>query len=125
VLAALITSSFEAAYFPCCFKTAKVTVLPKSNKTTAQKSTPGAWKSISLLNLLGKVVEAAFARRVTDAAKAEHLLPNGQMGNKRNNSINLVIRMIVEAATKARKREGIALLLQLDIKEAFNAIYYR
>jgi hypothetical protein len=76
MLAALITSSFEAAYFPCCFKTAKVTMLLKSNKTTAQKSTLGAWKPISLLNSLGKIVEAAFARRITDAAEAEHLLSN-------------------------------------------------
>jgi hypothetical protein len=77
MLAALIISSFKAAYFSYCFKTAKVTVLLKPNKTTAPKSTPGAWKPISLLNSLGKVVEAAFARRVTDAAEAENLLSNG------------------------------------------------
>jgi hypothetical protein len=125
VLAALIISSFEAAYFPCCFKTAKVIVLPKPNKTTAQKFTPGAWRPISLLNSLGKVVEAAFARRVTDAAEAEHLLPDGQMDNRRNRSTDLAIRMVVEAAIEARKRGGVASLLQLDIKEAFDAIHHR
>jgi hypothetical protein len=35
VLAALITSSFNAAYFPRRFRTAKVLVLPKPNKTVA------------------------------------------------------------------------------------------
>jgi hypothetical protein len=77
MLAALIISSFEAVYFSCCFKTAKVIMLPKFNKTIAQKSTPEAWKPISLLNSLGKIVEAAFARRVTDAAEAEHLQSDG------------------------------------------------
>jgi hypothetical protein len=124
VLAALIPSSFEAAYFPRCFKTAKVIVLPKPNKTTAQKSTPGAWRPISLLNSLGKVVEAAFARRITDAAEAEHLLPDEHMGNRRNRSTELAVRMIIEAATEARKREGVVSLLQLDIKEAFDAVYH-
>jgi hypothetical protein len=42
MLAALITSSFNAAYFPRRFRTAKISVLPKPNKTITQKATPGA-----------------------------------------------------------------------------------
>jgi hypothetical protein len=86
VLAALITSSFNAAYFPRRFRTAKVSVLPKPNKTVAQKATPGAWRPISLFNAVGKIIEAAFARLITDAAKARQLLSNGQMGNRRDRS---------------------------------------
>jgi hypothetical protein len=124
ILAALVISSFNAAYFPRRFKIAKVTVLPKPNKTIAQKATPGAWRPISLLNTIGKVVKAAFARRITNVAEAKHLLPDGQMGNKQGRLTNLAIRIIVKAATKARKSGGIASLLQLDIKKAFNAVYY-
>jgi hypothetical protein len=32
--------------------------------------------------------------------------------------------MVIKAAIKARKSGGIALLLQLDIEKAFNAVYY-
>jgi hypothetical protein len=46
------------------------------------------------------------------------------MGNKRGRLTDLAIRMIIKAATEARKNGGIALLLQLNIKKAFNAIYY-
>jgi hypothetical protein len=76
------------------------------------------------LNTVGKIVEAAFARRITNVAKAKHLLPNGQMGNKRERSTSLAIRIIIKAATEARKSGGIVSLLQLNIKEAFNAVYY-
>jgi hypothetical protein len=124
ILAALITSSFKAAYFPRCFKTAKIILLPKPNKTTAQKSTPGAWRLISLLNSLSKIVEATFARRITNAVEAEHLLPDGQMGNRFNRSTDLAVRIMVEIATKARKRVGIALLLQFDIK-TFDAMHHQ
>jgi hypothetical protein len=110
-LAALVTSSFNAAYFPRRFKITKVTVLPKPNKIIAQKAMPGAWRPISLLNTIGKVVEAAFARRITDVAKAKHLLSNGQMGNRRGRSTDLAIRMVIKAATEARKSGGIASLL--------------
>jgi hypothetical protein len=123
-LAALVTSSFNAAYFFRRFKIAKVTVLPKSNKTIAQKATPGAWRPILLLNIIGKVVKAAFARRITNVAEAKHLLSDGQMGNRRGRSTNLVIRMIIKAATEARKSGGIASLLQLNIKRAFDAVYH-
>jgi hypothetical protein len=81
-LAAFASSSFQAAYFPKRFKKARVTMLPKPNKTAAQKSTPGAWRPISLLNTIGKIVKAAFARRITNVAEDKKLLLNGQMGNR-------------------------------------------
>jgi hypothetical protein len=121
---ALVISSFNAAYFPHRFKIAKVTILLKPNKIIVQKATPGAWRPILLLNTVGKVVEAAFARRITDVLEAKHLLPDGQMGNRRGRSTDLAIRMIIKAATEARKSGGIASLLQLNIKGAFDIIYY-
>jgi hypothetical protein len=102
-----------------------VSVLPKPNKTVAQKSTPGAWRRISLFNAVGKVIEAAFARIITDAAEKRHLLPDGQMNNRRNRSTDLAIRMVVEAVTKARRTGGVVSPLQLDIKGAFDAVHHR
>jgi hypothetical protein len=99
--------------------------LPKPNKTIAQKATPGAWRPISLLNTIGKVVEAAFARRITNVAEAKHLLPDGQMGNRRGRSTDLAIKMVIKAAIEARRSDGIVSLLQLNIKKAFNAVYYQ
>jgi hypothetical protein len=124
IFAALVTSSFNVAYFPRKFKITKVTVLPKLNKIIVQKATLGAWRPILLLNIIGKVVEAAFARRITDVAKAKHLLSDGQMGNRRGRLTDLAIRMIIKAATEARKSRGIASLRQLNIKGAFDAIYH-
>jgi hypothetical protein len=91
-----------------------VTVLLKPNKIIAQKATPGAWRPISLLKTVGKVVKAAFARRITNVAKAKHLLSNGQMGNRRGRLTDLAVRMVIKAATEARKSGGIASLLLLD-----------
>jgi hypothetical protein len=78
-----------------------------------------------LLNAVGKVIEAAFARLITDAAEAKQLLPDGQMGNKRDKLTNLAIRMMVEIATEARRNGGIASLLQLDIKGAFDTVHHQ
>jgi hypothetical protein len=76
-----------------------------------QKSIPEAWRPISLLNTVGKIIEAAFAQRIIDIIKVKHLLPDGQMGNKRNKLTNLAVKIIVEAVTEARRSGGIASLL--------------
>jgi hypothetical protein len=110
-LTALVTNSFNAAYFSRKFKIAKITVFLKPNKSIIQKATPEAWRPILLLNIVGKVVEAAFARRITNVAEAKHLLSNKQMGNRRGRSTDLAIRMIIKATTEARKSGEIALLL--------------
>jgi hypothetical protein len=111
--------------FPQRFRTAKVSVLPKLNKIIAQKATPGAWRPISLLNAVGKIIKAAFARLIIDAAEAKQLLSNGQIGNKRDRSTDLTIQIMVKMATKARRSGGITSLLQLDIKKAFNAVHHQ
>jgi hypothetical protein len=78
-----------------------------------------------LLNAVGKIIKTAFARLITDVAKAKQFLSDGQMGNKRDKSTDLIIRMVVEIATKARRNGGIASLLQLDIKEAFDIVHHQ
>jgi hypothetical protein len=110
-LAAFASSSFQAAYFPKRFKKARITMLPKPNKTAAQKFTPGAWRPILLLNTVGKIVKAAFAQRITSVAEDKKLLPNGQMGNRQHKFTDLAIKMMIKTAIKARKSGNIASLL--------------
>jgi hypothetical protein len=58
-------------------------------------------------------------------AEDKKLLPDGQMGNRQHRSTDLAVKMVVEAAIKARKSGGIASLLQLDIKKAFDAVHHQ
>jgi hypothetical protein len=97
-------------------------MLLKFNKTTAQKSLLRAWKPILLLISINKILKTAFAQRITEAAETKHLLPDEQMGNKRNRSTDLAIETIVKAEIKLRKSKGIVSLLQLDIKRAINFV---
>jgi hypothetical protein len=77
-----------------------------------------------LLNAIGKIIKTAFARLIINAAKAKQLLPNGQISNKRDRLTDLAIQMMVKIAAKARRNGGIASLLQLDIKGAFDTIHH-
>jgi hypothetical protein len=122
VLARLIWASLQLSYFPQQFRIAKVVVLRKSGKTASQLQEAGGWRPIALLNTLGKVMEAIVAERITEAAETHKLLPDNQMGNRRNRSTELAVRLLTDQIQTAWKYKATATLLQLDIKGAFDAV---
>lgn len=124
VVAKLVEGSFALAYYPKLFRSARVVVIPKPNKTIAQKGTPGGWRPIALLSTVGKLVEAIISRRITEAAESLRLIPEGQMGNRAERSTVLAIRLIEDVVRTAWARGGLAALLQLDIKGAFDTVNY-
>ena len=76
-------------------------VLPKPGKTPAKKELAGAWRPISLLNYMGKIIEALIAMRLTKAAKDNGLLPEGQFGNRKGRSTKIAVRFMVTAVRTA------------------------
>ena len=86
--------------------------------------TPGAWRPISLVSTTGKVIESAMRDRVANAAETFRLLPEGQMGNRKDRSTEHTILLIVEAVKEAWARGGTAALIQLDFAAAFDKIIH-
>ena len=121
-LAYLSNKSFELGWFPERFRTARVAVIPKPNKPVAQRSFAGGWRPIALLSSVGKIVETLLAKRIAAAAEKHFLLPAGQMGNRKERSAELAIRMVVDIARTAWDRKALTSLLQLDIKGAFDTV---
>src|ERR1700742_4380530 len=91
ILADITNAGFRLEYYPRRFRAGGVVVLAKPGKTMAEKRTPGGWRPIPLLSAVGKVIEAAIARRIVEAAESHQLLPEGQIGNRRERSTELVI----------------------------------
>jgi hypothetical protein len=121
-LARLAQASLKLEYFPQRFRDARVTVLRKPGKTTAQLQLAGGWRPIALLNTVGKVIEAIVAERIADAAEANNFLPANQMGNRRNRSAELAVRLLTDQIRTAWAYNATASLLQLDIKGAFDRV---
>jgi hypothetical protein len=121
-IAKLANASFALAYFPQRFRKAGVIVLRKPGKTTDQYQTAGGYRPIALLSTIGKVIEALIGRRVARAAEENGLLPDGQMGNRPGRSTEVAIRFVTDAVRTAWREGGVASLLQLDIKGAFDTV---
>jgi hypothetical protein len=62
------------------WKTAMIVVLRKRGKP--DYSAPGAYRPISLLNTLGKLLEAVMAKLLSYYAGAHRLLPDTQFGGR-------------------------------------------
>ena len=122
LLASLATASLQLEHYPTQFRTAKVVVLRKPGKTIEQQQTASAYRPISLLNAIGKVIESAICRRFAAAAEAQGLLPETQMGNRPQRSTDLAIKLVVDATHTAWSHKAVASLLQLDIKGAFDTV---
>src|SRR3954451_20252995 len=88
-----------------------VVVLPKPGKTPSRKELAGAWRPISLLNCMGKVLETIIAARLAEVAEDNGLLPEGQPGNRRGRSTEVPVRFAVTAIRTAWAWGGKASLL--------------
>jgi hypothetical protein len=97
-------------------------VLQKPGKPPATYRTPAGYRPIALLPTIGKVIEAIVAKRVTEAAEANDLLPEEQMGNRAHRSTELAIRLVVAQVQEAWRQKATASLLQLDISGAFDTV---
>ena len=69
----LFNACVKLGYYPKVFKRANTVVLrkPKKNDYTDLK----AYKLIALLNTIKKALKSVVAKKLTDVAKANHLLP--------------------------------------------------
>ena len=76
----LFTKSIELGHYPVQWKRARIVVLRKPGKP--DYAVPGAYRPISLLNTLGKLLEAVMARRLTFWAETHKLLPDTQFGGR-------------------------------------------
>ena len=75
------------------FKTARTVALRKPGKGNYQA--PRSWQPITLLETLGKVVEAGIAARIQDFAESMDLLPEAQMGARQGRSTESAVASLL------------------------------
>jgi len=120
----LAAASLRLGYWPSHFKASRTIIIPKPGKTGPEKQDAKGWRPIALLSTVGKVIETIVARKLTDSAEENHLLPEGQMGNRRYRSTELAARLLTDAVRCAWSGGATASLLQLDIQGAFDNVHH-
>ncbi|EED18393.1 reverse transcriptase, putative [Talaromyces stipitatus ATCC 10500] len=105
---------------PRVWKTAKGVLLRKNGKTNYTLAS--AYRVISLLKCLGKVIEKLVAELITNFAEAQDLFHDGQFGGRRQRSAIDAVACLVEEIHQAWANRKLAAALFMDIEGAFDHV---
>jgi retron-type reverse transcriptase len=120
-LTALLNQCLKTEYYPKRFRAARTIVLRKPGKP--DYADPGAWRPIALLSTIGKIFESIMAQRLSGLAEQHKLLPDTQMGNRKNRSTEIALELLVEQIhTIWGSKKHVATVLSLDISGAFDTV---
>jgi hypothetical protein len=117
----LFQTSLEEGNLPTQWRKAKIIPLKKPNKGdyTAAK----AWRPISLLSTLGKVLEAVIAERISNAVETLGLLPTNHFGARKRRSAEQALILLQEHIFKVWRSIKVLSLVSFDVKGAYNGVY--
>src|SRR5271165_7029973 len=91
-IATLTTACWRLEHYPARFKEARTVVIRKPNKSSYDE--PSAWRPIALLNTIGKLIESLTAKRIQGLAEEYNLLPEAQMGGRKNRSTETALDLL-------------------------------
>jgi hypothetical protein len=116
----LFRTSIETGQIPVQWKTAKIVPLRKPNKDDYTRAK--AWRPISLLCTLGKILEAVVAERISHAVETRGLLPTNHFGARKKRSAEQALILLQEQIYQAWRAKKVLSLISFDVKGAYNGV---
>jgi ribonuclease HI len=116
----LVQKCIQLGYQPKGWKTAKGIILRKPNKK--DYTIPKAYRVISLLECLGKVVEKVVAEEVTSFCEKNHIFYKGQFGSRKGRGTSDALFSLVGFIEKTWRKKGVAGAIFMDVKGAFDRV---
>ena len=114
----VVQKSIQLGYYPTIWKTAKGVILQKAGKPNY--TIPKAYRVISLLECLGKVVERVVAKKVTSFCENRHIFHEGQCGSRKNQNAHDALLKLISFVEKAWKKGNVAGAIFMDVKGAYD-----
>ena len=121
-LLALVTASFNLAYFPKAFKLSTTVVLRKSSKPDYTK--PNAYRPIALESTIGKILESIAAEILSYLSETFELLPEQHFGGRPGRTAEDAMTVLSERIYHTWKEKEIYSVVFMDIAGAFNNVHH-
>jgi hypothetical protein len=106
---------------PKRWKVAKIIPLKKPNKD--DYTLAKAWRPILLLSMLGKLLEAVVAERISFAVETYSLLPANHFGARKQRSAEQALLLLQGRIYTAWRNKRVVSLVSFDAKGAYNGVY--
>ena len=117
----LFCASLTTGQIPSQWRNAKIILLKKPRKEDYTKAK--AWRPISLLATLGKVLESVVAERISHTVKTYGLLPTNHMRAWKKRSAEQALILLQEHIYKAWRSRKVLSLVSFDVKGAYNGVH--
>ena len=116
----LFRTSLATGTLPTQWRQANIIPLKKPDK--GNYAIAKAWRPISLLSTLGKILESVLAERISYVAETFHLLPANHFGARRQRSPEQALLLLQERIYKAWRSRRVLSLISFDVKGAYNGV---
>ncbi|KAJ5085332.1 hypothetical protein N7532_010103 [Penicillium argentinense] len=116
----LFQASLEEGMLPRQWRHAKIIPLKKPNKENY--TIAKAWRPISLLATLGKILESVVAERISHAVETHGLLPTSHFGARKQRSAEQALVLLQEQIYTAWRGRRVLSLISFDVKGAYNGV---
>jgi ribonuclease HI len=116
----LFQASLDEGTLPRQWRHAKIIPLKKPNKENY--TIAKAWRPISLLATLGKVLESIIAERISHAVETYGLLPTSHFGARKQRSAEQALLLLQEQIYAAWRGRRVLSLISFDVKGAYNGV---
>lgn len=97
-------------------------ILPLRKPGKPDYRVPKAYRPISLLSTLSKLMELVLARRLSYWAETFNLLPNTQFGARPRRSCDQALLLLTEKIYEAWQQKKVLSLVSFDVKGAYNGV---
>ena len=114
----VVQKSIQLGHYPAIWKTAKGVILRKAGKPNYTVSK--AYRVISLLECLGKIVERVVARKIASFCESRHTFHEGQFGSRKNRNTHDALLKLMSFVEKAWKKGNVAGAIFMDVKGAYD-----
>ncbi|KAJ5449492.1 uncharacterized protein N7458_005941 [Penicillium daleae] len=114
----LFQASLQGGTLPRQWRHAKIIPLKKPNKENYVIAK--AWRPISLLATLGKILESVVAERISHAVETYGLLPTSHFGARKQRSAEQALALLQEQIYTAWRGRRVLSLISFDVKGAYN-----
>ncbi|KAL9561825.1 hypothetical protein ACKAV7_014087 [Fusarium commune] len=111
----------ENGVLPDQWRCAKIIPLKKPGK--GDYAIAKAWRPISLLSTLGKILEAVVADRISYAVETFRLLPTNYIEGRKRRSAEQALLIFQEQAYKAWRNRKVVSLVSFDVNGAYNDVF--
>ena len=121
LLAGVFSSSLALGWVPACWRSAVVRMLPKAGRSLTR---PADYRPISLSPVMGKLLEAIFARRLLRLVNQRSLLPPEQTAFQPASGAIEQVLLLAQRAGQALNAGLATTVVSLDVAKAFDTVWH-